>query len=334
MHICSTKQNMALATKRIRISSNGLNRFKYRVMTAGAILEPYKENPVVLWGHNLGGVPIATMTDLKIEGDEITGLPDFDDEDPEAMRIYRKYEKGLVKACSIGFEPLAYSEDPADMLPGQLGPTVTSWELMEISLLPVPSNREALQLGYDVSEATSKKVAHLTIKPKHIKKMDLILQQLGLEATATEQQAVDAIAGMQNQMLQRDVETLVLGAKNKGQLAGAESEAAFRTLAAHNLTAAKQFVESMPEMQTLGAQPNTPGAAAPTATTPAAQAAAPTTLMSRMSGAQLGAVNNPADPKATWGFLEWSQKDPKGLAEIRKTEPDRYMALAAAYTGK
>lgn len=324
-----------LATKRILISNNSVNRFKYRVLTAGGILEPYKENPVILWGHNLGGVPIGTMTDIRVEGDQITGLPDFDDDDPEAMRIYKKYEKGLVKAGSIGFEPLAWSEDPADMLPGQIGPTVTEWELMEFSLLPVPSNRDALQLGYDVSEATSIKVAQLPKKQTQSpRSMELILSQLGLEATATEQQAVDAIAGMQNQMLQRDVETLVLGAKNKGQLVGAESEAAFRTLAAHNLTAAKQFVESMPEMQTLGAQPNTPGAAAPTATTPAAQAAAPTTLMSRMSGAQLGAVNNPADPKAAWGFLEWSQKDPKGLAEIRKTEPERYMALAAAYTGK
>jgi hypothetical protein len=324
-----------LATKRILISNNSVNRFKYRVLTAGGRLEPYKENPVILWGHNLGGVPIGTMTDIRVEGDQITGLPDFDDDDLEAMRIYKKYEKGLVKAGSIGFEPLAWSEDPADMLPGQIGPTVTEWELMEFSLLPVPSNRDALQLGYDVSEATSIKVAQLPKKQTQSpRSMELILSQLGLDATATEQQAVDAIAGLQNQMLQRDVETLVLGAKNKGQLVGAESEAAFRTLAAHNLTAAKQFVESMPEMQTLGAQPNTPGATAPTATTPAAQAAAPTTLMSRMSGAQLGAVNNPADPKAAWGFLEWSQKDPKGLAEIRKTEPDRYMALAAAYTGK
>jgi HK97 family phage prohead protease len=326
---------MPLATKRIRITNNGLNRHKYRVLTSGAILEPYQENPVILWGHNLGGVPIGTMTDLKIEGEELTGLPDFDDEDPEAMRIYRKYEKGLVKACSVGFEPLAFSENPAEMLPGQLGPTVTSWELMEISLLPVPSNRDSLQLGFDVSEASSIKVAQLSKKQTQSpRSMELILSQLGLDATATEQQAVDAIAGMQNQMLHRDVETLVLGAKNKGQLAGAESEAAFRTLAAHNLTAAKQFVESMPEMQTLGAQPNTPGATAPTATTPAAQAAAPTTLMSRMSGAQLGAVNNPADPKATWGFLQWSKEDPKGLAELRKNEPDRYKALAAAYTGK
>jgi hypothetical protein len=60
----------------------------------------------------------------------------------------RKVESGFLKACSIGARVTAVSSDPSVMLPGQDYPTVTKWELREISLCTVGANRNALAL-YD-----------------------------------------------------------------------------------------------------------------------------------------------------------------------------------------
>jgi hypothetical protein len=64
--------------------------------------------------------------------------------DPKAAEIARKVDEGFLNACSIGFQILAISEDPADMLAGQTYPTITKCQLMEISIVDIPSNMNAV----------------------------------------------------------------------------------------------------------------------------------------------------------------------------------------------
>jgi ATP-dependent Clp endopeptidase proteolytic subunit ClpP len=43
--------------------------------------------------------------------------------------------------------------------------------------------------------------------------------------------------------------------------------------------------------------------------------------------------NEGKDPRAAWDFKMWGSKDPKGLAQMKVAEPDKYEALLSSYLG-
>jgi hypothetical protein len=136
--------------KKFICSDNGINSYGFRVLTSGIDLSGFKKNPVGLFNHcnddddpSYNG-PICIWPDLAVEGDTLTGTPTFDMKDLKAAEIARKVEEGFLNAASIGFQILAISEDPADMLPGQTLPTITKCRLMEISIVDIPSNMNAV----------------------------------------------------------------------------------------------------------------------------------------------------------------------------------------------
>ena len=132
------------------LSDNSLNGYGFRVLTSGGDFSRFLKNPMLLDTHD-GWDSRSIMgiwENLRVEGEQLLADPVFDEEDPRAADMKRKYDKGFLRAASIGFRVLATSEDPEDMLPGQTLPTVTKWELMEASLVPVPANANAVRL-YD-----------------------------------------------------------------------------------------------------------------------------------------------------------------------------------------
>jgi HK97 family phage prohead protease len=137
-------------SKKFICSDNGINSYGFRVLSSGIDLTGFKKNPVGLFNHcnndddpNYNG-PICIWPDLALEGDNLVGTPVFDLKDPKAAEIARKVDEGFLNACSIGFQILAISEDPADMLAGQTYPTITKCQLMEISIVDIPSNMNAV----------------------------------------------------------------------------------------------------------------------------------------------------------------------------------------------
>jgi HK97 family phage prohead protease len=137
-------------SKKFICSDNGINSYGFRVLSSGIDLTGFKKNPVGLFNHcnndddpNYNG-PICIWPDLALEGDNLVGTPVFDLKDPKAAEIARKVDEGFLNACSIGFQILSISEDPADMLAGQTYPTITKCQLMEISIVDIPSNMNAV----------------------------------------------------------------------------------------------------------------------------------------------------------------------------------------------
>ena len=132
------------------LTDNSVNSYGFRVLSEGGDFQRFLKNPVLLDSHDNwdSSSVMGLWENLRIEGDQVLADPLFDTEDPKAAELARKYEKGFIKASSIGFRVLATSEDPEDMVDGQIYPTVTKWELMEASLVPIPSNGNAVRL-YD-----------------------------------------------------------------------------------------------------------------------------------------------------------------------------------------
>lgn len=136
--------------KEVIISTEAVNSYGSRVLTAGIDLSQYERNPVLLWMHRRswepGAMPIGKVENLRIEDGKLIGTPVFDQNDDFAKRIESKWENGYLRMASAGLEPTETTPDPALVLPGQTRETVTRSKLIEVSIVDIGGNDEALQL--------------------------------------------------------------------------------------------------------------------------------------------------------------------------------------------
>ena len=136
--------------KEVVISTEAVNCYGTRVLTSGIDLSQYERNPVLLWMHRRsfepGAMPIGRIENLRIEGDKLIGTPVFDGADDFAKQIESKWENGFLRMASAALEPLETSPDPALVLEGQTRETVTRCKLIEVSIVDIGGNDEALQL--------------------------------------------------------------------------------------------------------------------------------------------------------------------------------------------
>ena len=221
--------------KEVVISTSGLNSYGSRVMTAGLDTSQYCRNPVLLWMHRRGGdnMPIGRMENLRVDGDRLIGTPKFDEKDEFAKKIATKWEDGYLNMCSAGIEILEYSTDPSMLVQGQTRATATASKLVEVSIVDIGANDEALKLygggkllelaaGQDCDllplvklskpEETPKPEAaaqsNENTNSKNMKKETFLL--LGLAETATEEQVHAAVTALKSKA--DNAETLTLAA--------------------------------------------------------------------------------------------------------------------------
>ncbi len=137
--------------KRIRISNETVNCYGTWVKTSGVDITQYEKNPVLLWMH-WRGVIIGCIKDLKVEGEDITGEPYFDEVREESKQAKLQFDKGTLKMASANFDIIETSEDAALLKPGQTRPTVTKSKLIEVSMVDVGGNDDAITLCHDGKE--------------------------------------------------------------------------------------------------------------------------------------------------------------------------------------
>lgn len=136
--------------KEVIISTEAVNSYGSRVLTAGIDLSQYERNPVLLWMHRRswepGAMPIGRVENLRIEDGKLIGTPVFDQNDDFAKQIESKWENGFLRMASAGLEPIETTPDPALVVPGQTRETVARSKLIEVSIVDIGGNDEALQL--------------------------------------------------------------------------------------------------------------------------------------------------------------------------------------------
>lgn len=308
--------------KRLIISTNGLNREGGRVLSSGARLENYSKNPVLLFGHQIWSLPIGRLEDIQTDSEGImSAVPVFDEEDDMALAIKRKWENNFLFAASIHFKPITLSSDPALVLPGQMTETVTEWDLMEVSIVTVPGNGGAAT-GVMLDAFSENAIPQIKIQPE----MDLkkIAVALGLSEGADEAAVLAAIEKVKTDkatLLSAHTASVLAIGREKGVVTN-DNEAAFTALAAKDLDSVKAIIEqSKPAEQTVTTEAPKPEAK------PAGQTL--TGMLSAGAGKTTTTQQN-TDDRAAWSFDDWSQKDQKGLLEMKKNDPTRYQALASA----
>lgn len=210
--------------KEVVITTSGLNSYGSRVLTEGLSTEQYEKNPVLLWMHRRcfdgDTMPIGRMENLHMEGDKLIGTPVFDEKDEFALQIKLKWENGFLKMASAGIEIVETSDDPLLLLAGQTRPTITKSKLVEVSIVDIGANDDALQLTHEgkmlrLAAGEDNEVLPL-IQNSELKiqntetNMKQILLALGLSESATEAEALSAIATLQKGA--KEAETLRLSA--------------------------------------------------------------------------------------------------------------------------
>lgn len=129
------------------LSDESVNGYGYRVLTSGIGREQFLKNPVMLYSHEYGLLPIGTWEDVHEKNGQLLATAKFDEGDPFAQEVARKVDDGILRCCSIGFNVLGIDESDDMKLPGQTGPTVTKSELLECSICAIGANRNAMRLS-------------------------------------------------------------------------------------------------------------------------------------------------------------------------------------------
>ncbi len=143
------------------ITTKAVDRDGDIVVPNGAILDHYRSNPVVLFGHDYKALPIGKSLWIKIDEKGLISKTQYASAkaNPKADQIWNYRKEGFPMAKSIGFIPLeAVGREDFDTLDLKaLGleekdleganTVFPKWLMLEYSDVPVPSNPEALELA-------------------------------------------------------------------------------------------------------------------------------------------------------------------------------------------
>ncbi|MDY0200979.1 MAG: hypothetical protein RBR40_08325 [Tenuifilaceae bacterium] len=189
------------------ISNSKLNSYKTRVITAGIDTTQYKRNPLLLWMHTRATkgtsddvLPLGTVDNLRVDGDQLLGTLKFDESDPFAARIKAKWDAGVLKMVSPGLDIVEQTDDKSLLLPGQLRMTVSKSILREISVVDLGSNDDALALYSDGKKLnlTAGESGEILKSIHQSLNMKTIALKLGLPETATENEVLQLIGTLQD----------------------------------------------------------------------------------------------------------------------------------------
>lgn len=137
---------------------------------AGWDVTSYRENPVVLWGHEQARWPaIGRTVSLKRVGGQWVFDIEFAVEqwrhmgDNIAATVHELMRDGFLNAVSVSFIPKEWKEREASTIPSFFAENIeyTRQELTEISVVNVGSNRNALKKALAAGKLTENQVRGL-----------------------------------------------------------------------------------------------------------------------------------------------------------------------------
>lgn len=111
------------------------------ILQSGWDLNNYMLNPVLMLMHNYQEFPVGKVTDIGIKDGKLVFNAVFSTATEKAKEAYALVKEGVLSAFSVGFIPRKYD-----------GNIITEAELLEISLVPVPANPQAIVMAKQFEE--------------------------------------------------------------------------------------------------------------------------------------------------------------------------------------
>ena len=128
-------------------STSSPDRYGDIINQNGWNLDKYRKNPIILLNHNASQLPIGRGEVDVVDGQLMVDV-EFDMGDPIAAEVARKTKEGFMGAVSVGFN--AIESTPRSSLAkdnpyyAKGGQYFDSAELLEISIVTIPANGEAV----------------------------------------------------------------------------------------------------------------------------------------------------------------------------------------------
>lgn len=174
-----------------------MNSYGFRIKTAGIDLKRFEANPVMLDGHNTSNLSvIGKWKDIKVEHGKLSADTEFDEDDEFAKQIAGKVERGFIRMCSLGADVIETSLDTDLIFPGQTLETVTKCKMVELSIVDIGGNDQALRLSRDGQPALLKKVN--LKKQNTMSELKTIALALGLNADTDEAVVLQNVNELKN----------------------------------------------------------------------------------------------------------------------------------------
>jgi phage head maturation protease len=287
------------------ISDESLNRYKYRVLTDGIDLSEFEANPVAFLNHNTDMLSIGKWSNLKKENGKLTGMLEFDQTDELAVKIYNKYKNNYMRGVSIHFQAIEESDVEALLLPGQKYPTVTKCKLLEISLVSVPGNGNAVKLL-----ALDGKEYQLNLITKTEKKMDT--------ENSEDEKTIEQLKAELLTQKTLNADNLIALHRQRNVIADGEVDG-LKKLAISDFDTIKSILEARESKK---AEPekseSKPGEGEKA-------------LQAFVQGMNSGSLAIQSDERAKWSYLDYFKKDPNALELMAKSEPEKFNKLIADF---
>lgn len=153
-------------TVRFVASDETVDRYGDIIRASGWDLSNFRRNPVLLFAHQSRELPVGTVT-TWIDGTRLLadatflpkGVYDFADQ------VWSVVDAGALRAVSVGFLPTVdpkyiWAADDPNHEKWPTGYEFVGQELLELSVVPVPANPEALAVARSLalSEATQRRL--------------------------------------------------------------------------------------------------------------------------------------------------------------------------------
>lgn len=281
---------------------NVTNSYGFKIKTEGINLKRFKANPVMLDEHNPSNLSvIGKWTEIKAENGKLSAETEFDLDDENAKVIAGKVERDIIKGASMG---ISFNKEDFTYENGEL--ILKRCELLEASIVAIPSNAEALKLMMNGEEITPTEMKNLCLSMSQNNKniqiensntMKIRLSQLaflalGFEAQTQEasQEQIDTAVlklqqerdALKSQLALSEEKVNAYVAKEQEQRKAlsmelvetaiaqgkitAEKKESFLLLANENFDLAKSTLEAIPAKQNFGAGVKAPAGTSGVAT--------------------------------------------------------------------
>lgn len=139
-----------------KISTTDVDRDGDVMMPSGIDLTHFRENPVVLFGHDSSRMPVGKAMRISTEPNSVIAEVKFAERPPEHPdaaewvpdTMLSMFKQNILRAFSVGFiipeggARLANKKDQT-RFPG-VKRVINKWQLLEFSVVPIPSNPGAL----------------------------------------------------------------------------------------------------------------------------------------------------------------------------------------------
>lgn len=129
---------------------------------SGWDLKNFKKNPVIMYAHDYRTLPIGKATKIGVRDGKLMNTVEFPPEGTYEFAdiVERLVSTGYLKTESVGFIPKKWEDGDGEK--GSPNRTYTKQELLEISIVPVPSNPNALMNAVKDGVITAKQFKTIT----------------------------------------------------------------------------------------------------------------------------------------------------------------------------